>query len=36
MKIYTNELGYMIKLALMPIYGKNLKKYCSLKAGLSI
>ena len=29
MKIYTNELGHMTKLAVMPIYGKNLKKYSS-------
>ena len=26
MKIYTNKLGHMIKLAPMPIYDKNLKK----------
>ena len=26
MKIYTNELGHMTKMAAMPIYGKNLKK----------
>ena len=26
MKMYTNELGHMIKMAAMPIYGKNLKK----------
>ena len=26
MKIYTNELGHMINMAAMPIYGKNLKK----------
>ena len=25
MKIYTNELGHMINMAAMPIYGKNLK-----------
>ena len=25
MKIYTNELGHMTKMAAMPIYGKNLK-----------
>ena len=25
MKIYTNELGHMINMAGMPIYGKNLK-----------
>ena len=26
MKIYTNELGHMTKMAAMPIYCKNLKK----------
>ena len=26
MKIYTNELGHMTKMATLPIYGKNLKK----------
>ena len=26
MKIYTNELGHMINMATMPIYGKHLKK----------
>ena len=26
MKIYTNELGHMTNMAIMPIYGKNLKK----------
>ena len=25
MKIYTNEMGHMINIAAMPIYGKNLK-----------
>ena len=25
MKINTNELGHMINMAAMPIYGKNLK-----------
>ena len=25
MKIYTNELGHMTKMATTPIYGKNLK-----------
>ena len=25
MKIYINELGHMIKMAAMPIHGKNLK-----------
>ena len=29
MKIYTNELGDMTKMATMPIYGKNLKKSSS-------
>ena len=29
MKIYTNELGHMTKMAAMPIYGKNLKKSSS-------
>ena len=26
MKTYINELGHMINMAAMPIYGKNLKK----------
>ena len=26
MKIYTNELGHMTKMAAMPIYGKNHNK----------
>ena len=26
MKIYTNKMGHMTKMAAMPIYGKNLKK----------
>ena len=26
MKIYTNELGHMTNMAVMLIYGKNLKK----------
>ena len=26
MKIYINELGHMTNMAVMPIYGKNLKK----------
>ena len=25
MEIYTNELGHMTNMAIMPIYGKNLK-----------
>ena len=29
MKINTNELGHMTKMATMPIYGKNLKKSSS-------
>ena len=29
MKIYTNELGHMINMVAMPIYGKNLKKASS-------
>ena len=29
MKIYTNELGHMTKMATMPIYGKNLKESSS-------
>ena len=29
MKINTNELGHITKMAAMPIYGKNLKKSCS-------
>ena len=29
MKIYTNELGHMTKIATMPINGKNLKKSSS-------
>ena len=31
MKINTNELGYMTKMATMPIYGKKLKKSSSLE-----
>ena len=26
MKIYTNKLGHMTNMAVMAIYGKNLKK----------
>ena len=29
MKINTNKLGHMTKMAAMPIYGKNLKKSSS-------
>ena len=29
MKMYTNEVGHMTKMAAMPIYGKNLKKSSS-------
>ena len=29
MKINTNELGHMTKMAAMPIFGKNLKKSSS-------
>ena len=29
MKIDTNELGHIISMAAMPIYGKNLKKSSS-------
>ena len=29
MKLYTNELGLIINMAAMPIYGKNLKKSSS-------
>ena len=29
MKINTNDLGHMTKMAAMPIYGKNLKKSSS-------
>ena len=29
MKINTNELGHMTKMAAMPVYGKNLKKSSS-------
>ena len=25
MKIYTNELGHITNMAVMPIYGKNIK-----------
>ena len=32
MKINTNELGHMIYMAAMPIYGKNLKKSSSPEA----
>ena len=31
MKIYINELSHSTKIADMPIYGKNLKKYSSLE-----
>ena len=35
MNIYTNELGHMINMAAMPIYGKNLKKiFFSRTSGL--
>ena len=29
MKIYINELGHMTNMAVMPIYGKSLKKSSS-------
>ena len=29
MKIYTNELGHMTNMAVMPIYGKKLKRSSS-------
>ena len=29
MKVYTNELGHMTKMAAMPIYGINLNKFSS-------
>ena len=29
MKINTNEVGHMTNMAVMPIYGKNLKKSSS-------
>ena len=29
MKVYSNGLGHMTKMAAMPIYGKNLKKSSS-------
>ena len=32
MKIYTNELGHMVNMATMLIYGKNLKKSTSPEA----
>ena len=32
MKIYTNELGHMTKMAAMTIYGKILKKSSSPEA----
>ena len=31
MKIYTNEFGHMTKMAAVPIYGKNLKKFSTLE-----
>ena len=35
MKIYINELGHMIKMTAMPIYGKkNLKTFFSRTNGL--
>ena len=30
-KIYTNELGHLTKMAVMPIYGKNLLKSSPLE-----
>ena len=35
MKINTNELGHMTKMAAMPIYGKNLKKNLLLQNQLT-
>ena len=32
MKIYTNELSHMTNMAIMPVYGKTLKKYTSPEA----
>ena len=32
MKINTNELGHVTKMAAMPIYGKNLKKSSTTEA----
>ena len=32
MKIYANELGHMTNMAVMPIYGKNLKKSSTQEA----
>ena len=29
MKLYTNEVGLITKMAAIPIYGKNLKKSSS-------
>ena len=31
MKIYTNELGHMTNMAVMPVSGKKLKKNLLLK-----
>ena len=31
MKIYTNELGLITKMAAKPIYGNNLKKFSTLE-----
>ena len=38
MKVYTNGLGHLTKLAAMPIYGKNLKKifFSSTKLPMSL
>ena len=33
MKIYTNELGHMTNMAIMPIYSKKLKKSLTLVKG---
>ena len=32
MKIYTNELGHMTNMAVMPIYGKKLNESSSPEA----
>ena len=32
MKIFTNELGHMTKVAAMPIYGNNFDKSSSLES----
>ena len=34
MKVCSNDLGHMTKMAAMPTYGRNIKKVSSLKLGI--